>query len=566
MKKQVEFSFGDDSVAKAYDTVLVPSLCEPWASQLMNDKKPWAENNVLDLACGTSIYFSFRKPKRIHAILFFWIMFTWGFLGYGQINNEEASREIIQMYCGACHVAPDPSDLPKDLWGKTVLNEMGSYYGIKKEGFGLLKKMKAEELDAIKSLNIYPEIQLIPNETWQTIENYFINNAPEEITKANDRKNRTKNLKAFKRKDIDLLGLPGSLITALVYDDSKNELWIGEDRAMAYTWSLKNGVSNNASTGSAVSHIVVKSDSIYLLEIGSLRPTELENGSLSMVYNNEKKTLIEKLHRPVYLNVDDLNADGTSEIVVCNFGNKTGSLCLFEQVNGKFQKTIIHQQAGAIKCLVHDMNDDGLKDLVAMFSQGDESIYIFFQKEDLKFEMKKVLRFNPLFGSNDFVLVDYEGDGDMDIVVAQGDNADLTVRSKPYHGIRLFINTDNIFEERFFYPIYGATKVLAHDFDQDGDVDLVATAFFQDYENLPNEGLIYLENLESENFKFQSFSLKNSDPIKSYTLAKGDIDQDGDVDIIFGLFSWPITRVPQSMKTLWQGALYDMTVLFNKLE
>jgi ubiquinone/menaquinone biosynthesis C-methylase UbiE len=55
MKKQVEFSFGDDSIAKAYDTVLVPSLFEPWASQLVIDNKPWNSCNVLDLACGTGV-------------------------------------------------------------------------------------------------------------------------------------------------------------------------------------------------------------------------------------------------------------------------------------------------------------------------------------------------------------------------------------------------------------------------------------------------------------------------------------------------------------------------------
>jgi hypothetical protein len=212
------------------------------------------------------------------------------------------------------------------------------------------------------------------------------------------------------------------------------------------------------------------------------------------------------------------------------------------------------------------MNNDGRKDLVVMFSQGDESIYIFYQKEDLNFEMERVLRFKPMFGSNDFVLVDYEGDGDMDIVVAQGDNADVSVTPKSYHGLRLFINRNNKFKEEYFYQLYGATKVIAHDFDQDGDMDLAATAFYQDYESLPNEGFIYLENMDSENYQFQAYTLKNSDPVKSYTLEKGDIDQDGDMDIVFGLFSWPITQVPASLKTLWQGVNYDMTILFNKQE
>ncbi len=513
----------------------------------------------------TTSYLGFMVFRSAHVLLIL-AMLIWNFRGFGQTSSETNTFKTVQMYCAACHIAPDPGDLPKELWKKTVLPEMGSYYGFKKNGFGLLKKRKAEELDAIKILNIYPETQQISDETWQLIQDYYINNAPESLGNPKDRKRRTKNLREFKRADIDLLGLPESLITSLVYDDVKNELWIGEDRSRAYSWTLENGMANNSPTGSAVSHIAIQSDVKYFLEMGSLLPSELEKGSISMTSNTGNKTLIENLHRPVYMNVDDLNKDGNTEIIVCNYGNKTGSLEIFEKVGGNYEKSFIHQQAGAIKSLIHDMNNDGRKDLVVMFSQGNESIYIFYQQENLKFETNKILSFNPLYGSNDFILVDYEGDGDMDIIVAHGDNADLSVRPKPYHGIRIFINTNNSFEERFFYPLYGATKVIAHDFDKDGDMDLAATAFYQDYESLDNEGFIYLENLESENFQFQSYSLKNSDPIKPYTLEKGDVDQDGDIDIILGLFSWPITTVPESLKTLWHGVNYDMTVLFNKLE
>ena len=55
MDKQVEFSFGDDSIAKSYDKILVPSLFEPWALQLIGNNHPWAGSMVLDLACGTGV-------------------------------------------------------------------------------------------------------------------------------------------------------------------------------------------------------------------------------------------------------------------------------------------------------------------------------------------------------------------------------------------------------------------------------------------------------------------------------------------------------------------------------
>ncbi len=50
-----EFNFGDDSVAKAYDSILVPTLFEPWAKSLIKENLPWSGNYVLDLACGTGV-------------------------------------------------------------------------------------------------------------------------------------------------------------------------------------------------------------------------------------------------------------------------------------------------------------------------------------------------------------------------------------------------------------------------------------------------------------------------------------------------------------------------------
>ena len=55
MDKQVEFSFGDDSIAKSYDKILVPSLFEPWAIHLIENNQPWVGNMVLDLAFGTGV-------------------------------------------------------------------------------------------------------------------------------------------------------------------------------------------------------------------------------------------------------------------------------------------------------------------------------------------------------------------------------------------------------------------------------------------------------------------------------------------------------------------------------
>ncbi|MFY0653500.1 MAG: VCBS repeat-containing protein [Cyclobacteriaceae bacterium] len=453
--------------------------------------------------------------------------------------------------------------MPKRLWAKTVLPAMGSFYGIKTKGFGLLQKHKPGELEIIKNLGIYPGEQVLSDSIWYLIQEYYTNNSPDEFVIDKSRKKRTKNLKGFDIQEIKLNELPGSLISTLNFDPESKKVLIGEDRSMAYSWQYPNQSDKIIQTNSTVSHLAVNNDTTYIVEMGSLTPTEKSTGTISILNGS---TIISGLNRPVHAIVSDLNADGQPEIVVCNYGNKTGRLSIFSKLNGSYTESVIHQQAGALKSFLNDMNDDGDEDLITMFAQGDESIYIFYNKGNLQFESERILRFSPLMGSNDFDMVDYDQDGDLDIIVAQGDNADITVTPKPYHGIRLFINEKNIFEEKYFFPLYGATKVLAHDFDKDGDMDIVATAFYQEYNILPNEGLIYLENVHNENFEFEAFSFKFTSPVKSYTLAKGDIDNDGDMDIITGHFSYSITKAPKELKELWQKADYDLTILINKIK
>jgi len=50
-----EFSFSDDSIAHAYDNLLVPHLFEPWASRVIEENQPLTGLHVLDLATGTGI-------------------------------------------------------------------------------------------------------------------------------------------------------------------------------------------------------------------------------------------------------------------------------------------------------------------------------------------------------------------------------------------------------------------------------------------------------------------------------------------------------------------------------
>jgi ubiquinone/menaquinone biosynthesis C-methylase UbiE len=55
MSESGAFSFGDQSVATAYDNVLVAVLFKPWAAQLVEKHGPWKGRRILDLAAGTGV-------------------------------------------------------------------------------------------------------------------------------------------------------------------------------------------------------------------------------------------------------------------------------------------------------------------------------------------------------------------------------------------------------------------------------------------------------------------------------------------------------------------------------
>ena len=496
-----------------------------------------------------------------------------GFIILSSFFNHSAPKKvdpkaIFEAYCGSCHLPPDPLDLPKDIWQNHVLPAMAARLGISYPNYNPEEGLKPAEIDTLKKHNYFPQLPLIDRQNWDAIVNYILKKAPESDLLDSSRLYRNKKLKQFVREDIALDGKPGSMITGLKYNPVSKKLWIADINKTVLVWQLGKGITQKIITQSPVVDFDFHGDTTYFTEIGDLYPTELYLGSFVQYYNNTQTQRLTSLHRPVHGQVCDLDNDGIPEIVVANFGNKLGSFSIYKKnkLTNKYDEQVLLSMPGAIKFYIRDMNGDGKKDIVALFAQGDESVYIFYQKEDMRFNTKRVLRFPPDYGTTDFVLVDYNHDGHPDIVTAQGDNADFSEVLKRFHGIRLFLNDgQNNFNQKFFYPIYGATQVIADDFDKDGDIDFAVTSFFPDYGPLIDESFVYLENTNADKYRFKSYILKSGVPVKSLTMEEADIDSDGDKDIILGLFSHSPVAVPLGIEQKWDSARYGLNIFFNQL-
>ena len=279
-----------------------------------------------------------------------------------------------------------------------------------------------------------------------------------------------------------------------------------------------------------------------------------------VIYNR-----LDNLPRPVFAQFADLNGDHKEDIIICGFGNYLGKLAWYENLgDNKYQEKVLKNLPGALKSYIRDINKDGNMDIIVLMGQGDEGIFIFYGLGEGEFREEAVLRFHPLYGSMHFELVDFNRDGWLDILYANGDNGDYSVSLKSYHGVRIYLNDQtNHFEQAYFYPMHGAIKAMARDFDQDGDIDIAAIAFFPDYQNLPHEGFVYLENLG--NLTFKNFTFPEAIDGRWLVMEVGDVDGDLDDDLILGSFIYGVTPVPDDIYSKWQENSQPVIILENQL-
>ena len=152
--------------------------------------------------------------------------------------------------------------------------------------------------------------------------------------------------------------------------------------------------------------------------------------------------------------------------------------------------------------------------------------------EVMEFEIRQLLTFPSYFGSSFMDLKDIDNDNDLDLVCTNGDNADLSIVAKPYHGLRIYLNDGKLnFTEKYFYPLNGASKVCSEDFDNDGDIDMAAISFFP----YSDESFLYFQNLG--NLAFKISTMKEISNEKWLTMDAADFDSDGDKDIVLGSFN-----------------------------
>ncbi|MEM6845286.1 MAG: VCBS repeat-containing protein [Bacteroidota bacterium] len=465
-------------------------------------------------------------------------------------------EQLAYRYCQTCHAFPEPSLLPKTIWSESVLPRMGHWLGIRGSAQEPYRGMSMYDEYIVRQANIFPDEPKITDGSWQKLVEYyeqqaldsFPGTAPIPVDTA---------LAQFQTHAVRLSPQTIPTTTLTHIDTVTGHLWLGDAQGMLYEINGQQTILDSVRLDSPPADLHLQPDGTYqVLTMGIMNPSDQIKGKLwqGSFRDSLWQLLPTDLRRPVHFTPTNLGGGKISGWLVAEFGNYLGQLVYYPTSPEKIdRKQVLTDSPGARKAEVADVNQDGLPDVTALVAQGNERIITWYNQGDGRYVPKVLLRFPPVYGSSYFELADFNQDGRLDILYTNGDNADYSPVLKPYHGIRIFLQSvEGRFEESYFLAMPGASKAMAYDFDQDGDQDIAAISFFPNFEQNPGQGFFYLENQSTVvALDFSAKTFPQATHGHWLTMDAGDTDQDGDLDIVLGSFILPPVQAPDSLRTYW---------------
>jgi hypothetical protein len=466
----------------------------------------------------------------------------------------EGLRPQINSFCGGCHAVPDPKTFPRKAWYKEV-----------EQGYKFYYKSKRDDLKAP------PQAKVV---AWYRAQ------ADENLVMPVEAKAAHQSVATF---ELDQLarakGVDFPAISHVYAEPSQNaatptfllDMFHGTvHRLQGTAGKLATSEMLPAKTVAHPAHIE-KTDlngdgepDYLFAELGSFQPQDHQLGRVVWFDPKTKQTqnLLSKIGRIADIRPGDFDGDGDLDLIVAEFGwLETGSITFLRQVEAeggqlKFESEKVDDRHGTIHVPVIDLNGDGHLDFVALISQEHERIVGFVNDGNGKFEKRVIFDAgDPSYGSSGIQLVDMDGDKDLDILYSNGDTLD-GYYLKPYHRIQWLENKGDVkFEHHVIDSMAGVYRAVAGDIDNDGDMDIVAGAHISSD----------LRQSFSEDTRFDSLIwLEQTAPGKFarhpieqvryygyYALNISDLDGDGDLDIVAGRHAAPDSKDPAWANIYW---------------
>jgi hypothetical protein len=451
----------------------------------------------------------------------------------------EATAEQVHQFCSACHAYPPPDTFPKSAWRREVKQGYDFFFKNPRlrlafpplESVALYYEKRAPQM--LPVLN--PVVATTPPPVRFERRGFPFPNAavPPAITNVNL-------VHLFNRRQLDIL----------VCDAVRDQVLVLKPYDPTPAWQV-------LAQGFCCAHAeVVDLDGdgipdILLACLGSFYATDDKVGSVVWLRGKADGTftpisLLEGVGRVADVQAADFNGDGKLDLVVAVFGwRETGEILYLENRTTNWARPVfvphtVDSRHGAIHVPVGDLNGDGRPDFVALISQEHETVVAFLNEGNGRFRPETIYTApHPAFGSNGIQLLDLDGDGDLDVLLTNGDALNAPYLLKPYHGVQWLENRGSFpFVHHRLADLYGAGRAVAADLDGDGDLDIVVVSYlpaeyFPERQERKLDSVLLLEQTAPGQFVRHRFETVTCDHL---TCALGDVNGDGKIDLVTGNF------------------------------